>query len=116
MVYLLFLVVVKIGPVWESRQSSSLTVRVPVPPKRMTSRMRPFQKHQDAHYAHASGSLLALDLPMNFDEEHLHHSQLSEFIPDIALATATSALTVNSQLNLPQFVSNNLQPRIESYR
>lgn len=104
------------GSSWESRQSSSFAVRVPVPPKRMTSRMRPFQKHQDAHYPHASSSLLALDLPMNFDEGHSHHSQLSEFIPDIALATATSALTVNSQLNLPQFVSNNLQPRIESYR
>ena len=83
----------------------------------MTSRMRPFHKQQDQHFAQASSSssILALDLPMNFDEEHLHHSQLSEFIPDIALATATTQLTLNSHMNLPQFVNSHLQP-LESYR
>lgn len=43
-----------------------------------------------------------------------HQSQLSEFIPDIALATATAALSVNGQLSLPHFVAP-IQPP-EPYR
>ncbi|KZS20813.1 BTB/POZ domain-containing protein 7 [Daphnia magna] len=80
--------------IWEPRKSSSIAVRVPVPPKRMTSRPKPFQKSEPV-----------LDLAMDDDGHQLHQSQLSEFIPDIA------ALSINP---LPQFVPS-LQP-IEPYR
>jgi BTB/POZ domain-containing protein 7 len=76
--------------IWEPRKSSS--VRVPVPPKRMTSRPKPFQKSEPA-------------LDFDDDDHQLHQSQLSEFIPDIA------ALSINP---LPQFVPS-LQPP-EPYR
>lgn len=78
--------------IWEPRKSSSVTVRVPVPPKRMTSRPKPFQKSEPA-------------LDFDDDDHQLHQSQLSEFIPDIA------ALSINP---LPQFVPS-LQPP-EPYR
>jgi hypothetical protein len=80
--------------IWEPRKSSSVTVRVPVPPKRMTSRPKPFQKSEPT-----------LDLSMDDDDHPLHQSQLSEFIPDFA------ALSINP---LPQFVPS-LQPP-EPYR
>ena len=80
--------------IWEPRKSNSIAVRVPVPPKRMTSRPKAFQKSEPA-----------LDLPMDDDNHQLHQSQLSEFIPDIA------ALSINP---LPHFVPS-LQPP-EPYR
>lgn len=116
---------------WEPRKlSSSLAVRIPAPPKRMTSRMRagvgegdPFPS-QHKQQLSRSNSLLALDLPVDVDDVghhlllHQHQSQLSEFIPDIALATAASTnSSVTSQLNLPAHfsASTTLQPP-EPYR
>lgn len=80
--------------IWEPRKSSSVAGRVPVPPKRMTSRPKAFQKSEPA-----------LGLSIDDDGHQSHLSQLSEFIPDIA------ALSINP---LPQFVPS-LQP-IEPYR
>lgn len=80
--------------VWEPRKSSSMAVRVPVPPKRLTSRSRPFQKSEPV-----------LDVATDDGDHQLHHSQLSEFIPDIA------ALSINPS---PHFAPS-LQPP-EPYR
>lgn len=81
--------------VWQPRKSNhSLAVRVPVPPKRLTSRSRPFQKSEPV-----------LDLTGDDGDHQLHQSQLSEFIPDIA------ALSINPS---PHFIPS-LQPP-EPYR
>jgi len=106
--------------VWEPRKLSSMACRIPIPPKRMTSRKQP----QSLQLMQHAGSLSALDMPDLYDAlddpallhlHRMHHqSQLSEFIPDIALATATAALSVNGQLSLPHFVAP-IQPP-EPYR
>lgn len=80
--------------IWEPRKSNPVAVRVPVPPKRMTSRQKTFQKSEPV-----------LDLPMDDDNHQLQQSQLSEFIPDIA------ALSINP---MPHYVPS-LQPP-EPYR